>query len=118
MNKSSKQPFLITSAARSQEELFRARHRRYLLMMSGRAGLLVLGTVVVSVRPPVMWPWLVLCVAGMVLLPWIAVLVANDRPARPTTERAASTLADEPRQTADRASALKKREMTCPTIWP
>jgi hypothetical protein len=100
VNKPSKQPFLITNAARSQEELFRDRHRRYLLMMGGRAGLLVLGTILVSMRPPLMWPSLALCVVGMVLLPWIAVLVANDRPARKRTERAAFTLAHEPKPAA------------------
>ncbi|XVU28204.1 DUF3099 domain-containing protein [Actinoplanes sp. CA-054009] len=87
--KPSKQPVLITSAARSQEELLHGRHKRYLLMMSVRAGLLVVGTVVVSAHPPLMWIWLVLCVAGMVLLPWMAVLLANDRPARSKAERAA-----------------------------
>ncbi|WP_369076907.1 DUF3099 domain-containing protein [Paractinoplanes atraurantiacus] len=53
----SKQPVLITNAARSQQELLRARHKRYLLMMSVRAGLLVVGTVVVSAYPSRMWAW-------------------------------------------------------------
>jgi hypothetical protein len=98
--KQSKQPVLITNAARSQEELFRDRHIRYLLMMGVRVGLLVLGTVVVSVRPPLMWPWLALIVAGMMLLPWIAVLIANDGPARSKAERVASALAHEHKRQA------------------
>ena len=82
MKKQSERPVLITNAARSQQEQLRSRHTRYLVMMGVRVGLLVVGTVVVSVRPPLLWLWLALCVAGMVLLPWIAVLIANDRPAR------------------------------------
>jgi hypothetical protein len=30
---------------------------------------------------------LVLCVVGMVLLPWLAVILANDRPAKSRAER-------------------------------
>jgi hypothetical protein len=38
--------------------------------------------------------WLALCAAGMVFLPWAAVLIANDRPPRSKAERAASVLAE------------------------
>jgi Flp pilus assembly protein TadB len=100
VKKQSERPFLITNAARSQEEQFRSRQIRYVLMMSVRAGCLVLGAVLVSVHPPLLWPWLVLCVAGMVLLPWMAVLMANDRPARSKAERAASEVPREQRRQA------------------
>lgn len=49
-------------------------------MMSLRAVCLILGAILVSARPPLLWLWLSLCGVGMVLLPWLAVLLANDRP--------------------------------------
>src|SRR5688572_30166323 len=62
-------------------------------MMGLRAVCLILGAVLISVRPPLLPVWLILCAAGMVFLPWAAVLIANDRPARSKAERAASALA-------------------------
>ena len=100
MKKQSERPVLITNAARSQEEQFRSRQIRYVSMMSIRAACLVLGAVLVSLHPPLLWLWLALCVAGMVLLPWMAVLIANDRPAKTKAERAASELAKEQRRQA------------------
>ena len=90
MKKQPDRPVLITDAARSQEDQFRSRQIRYVTMMSVRAACLVLGAVLVSLRPPLLGLWLVLCAAGMVLLPWAAVLIANDRPARSRAERAAA----------------------------
>jgi len=75
-----KQPVLITNAARSQSDQLRARQIRYVIMMSARAGCLIIGAVLVSVRPPLLPLWLILCAAGMIFLPWAAVLIANDRP--------------------------------------
>jgi hypothetical protein len=73
---------LITDAPESPERELRRREIRYVLMMGLRAVCLVLGAVLVSTKPP-LWPlWLVLCLVGMVTLPWFAVLLANDRPAR------------------------------------
>lgn len=82
------QPVLITDAARSQADELRSRQTRYVLMMVTRAGCLVLGAVLISFKAPLLPLWLVLCVLGMVFLPWAAVLIANDRspkkkPARP-----------------------------------
>ena len=88
-----KQPVLITNAARSQEAQFRSRQIRYVSMMIGRAACLILGAILISVRPPLLPLWLVLCAAGMVFLPWAAVLIANDRPPKSKAERAASELA-------------------------
>jgi hypothetical protein len=95
-----KQPILITDAARSQEEQFRSRQIRYVSMMALRTACLVAGAVLISVRPPLLGLWLVLCAAGMVLLPWAAVLIANDRPARSKQERAAADAAREKPQSA------------------
>jgi hypothetical protein len=83
-----KQPVLITDAALSQADELRGRQRRYVTMMVTRAGCLVLGAVLISVQAPLLPLWLGLCVLGMILLPWAAVLIANDRspkkkPARP-----------------------------------
>ncbi|SNY15331.1 DUF3099 domain-containing protein [Actinoplanes atraurantiacus] len=88
-----KQPVLITDAARSPDEQYRSRQVRYVTMMTVRALCLILGAILVSIRPPLLGLWLVLCAAGMVFLPWAAVLIANDRPAKSKAERAASALA-------------------------
>jgi hypothetical protein len=73
-------PILITDASRSQHDQLRTRQRRYVVMMSVRAGCVILGAILVGVRPPLLGLWLSLCAAGMVILPWLAVLIANDRP--------------------------------------
>jgi hypothetical protein len=71
---------VITDAEVSQDDQLRARQIKYLIMMSIRALALILAAVLVTVRPPLLALWLILCVAAMVLLPWLAVLLANDRP--------------------------------------
>jgi hypothetical protein len=73
-------PILITDAARSQDDQLRSREVRYILMMSIRAVCLVVGAVLVAADAPLLWLWLPLCGLGMVLIPWLAVLLANDRP--------------------------------------
>jgi hypothetical protein len=70
----SPEPVLITDAARSYEEELRTRKRRYALMMGMRLPCMVLAAVFYQT------PWL--AVALLVLsvpLPWMAVLIANDR---------------------------------------
>ncbi|WP_432987085.1 DUF3099 domain-containing protein [Dactylosporangium sp. CA-233914] len=76
-------PQLITDAARSPEQELRAREVRYVLMMLLRAACVVVGAILVATRPPLLWLWLTLCVAGGVFLPMIAVMLANDAPPRP-----------------------------------
>jgi hypothetical protein len=71
---------VITDAEPSQDDQLRSRQIRYLIMMSIRALCLILAAVLVSVRVPLLPLWLILCVTAMVLLPWLAVLLANDRP--------------------------------------
>ncbi|MBB4760519.1 DUF3099 domain-containing protein [Amorphoplanes digitatis] len=80
MKKQPERPVLITNAARSQSDQLRSRQIRYVSMMSVRAGCLILGAILISVKPPLLPLWLILCAAGMVFLPWAAVLIANDRP--------------------------------------
>ena len=74
-------PVLITEAAQSYDEEYAARKRKYLTMMLLRLPCLVLAGIFHDI-----W-WLAL---GFVLisvpLPWIAVLIANDRPPRKAEE--------------------------------
>jgi Flp pilus assembly protein TadB len=102
---------VITDAEPSQDDQLRKRQIRYLIMMSIRAVCLVLAAVLVSVRAPLLPLWITLCVVAMVLLPWLAVLLANDRPPKEqyrlshrlhsarTPEPAPNTLAAKPEPT-------------------
>lgn len=70
-------PVLITSAAPSYQDQLAARRRRYALMMSLRIPCVVLAVLFAHI-----W-WLALILILLsVPLPWMAVLIANDRPAR------------------------------------
>ncbi|WP_410639914.1 DUF3099 domain-containing protein [Amycolatopsis sp. lyj-346] len=70
-------PVLITGAAPSYEEQFAARKRKYVIMMACRIPCLIAAGLTYHV-----W-WLALTfLAISVPLPWIAVLIANDRPPR------------------------------------
>lgn len=93
-------PILITDAARSQDDERRSRQVRYTLMMSIRAICLVVAAVLVGSRAPMLWLWLPLCLAGMVVVPWLAVILANDRPPQEKhrlRHRPHQRSADEPR---------------------
>ncbi|MFG2055091.1 DUF3099 domain-containing protein [Micromonospora sp. NPDC048930] len=74
------QPILITDASRSQDDQLTSRQKRYVLMMGIRVACLVVGAILVGAKVPLLWLWLPLCILGMVLIPWLAVLLANDRP--------------------------------------
>ncbi len=80
VRRTAQRPVVITDAQRSQDDHLRMRQIRYLIMMSIRAVCLILAAVLVSLKVPLLPVWLVLCVAAMVLLPWLAVILANDRP--------------------------------------
>jgi hypothetical protein len=68
-------PVLITEAAPSYDDQHAARRRKYAIMMSMRIPLLVLAGVFYHI-----W-WLALALVVLsVPLPWMAVLIANDRP--------------------------------------
>ncbi len=70
-------PVLITSAAPSYQEQLAARRRRYALMMSLRIPCFALAVLFAHI-----W-WLALALILLsVPLPWMAVLIANDRPPR------------------------------------
>lgn len=80
--KSGHRPVVITDADRSPAQERRSREIRYLMMMSLRAVCLVAAAVLVSTRPPLVWLWLAITGVGMVLLPWLAVIIANNPPVR------------------------------------
>ncbi|GGM26903.1 MULTISPECIES: DUF3099 domain-containing protein [Micromonospora] len=80
MKRPAYQPILITDASRSQGDQLTSRQRRYVVMMIFRVACVVAGAVLVGVEAPLLWLWLPLCGVGMVLVPWLAVLLANDRP--------------------------------------
>ena len=73
---------LITDAPQNPEDELRAREIRYVIMMLLRAACVIVGAVLVMVRPPLLALWLVICVVGAVVLPWAAVLLANDKAPR------------------------------------
>ena len=72
-------PVLITDAQRSQEDQLRTRQTRYILMMSVRVLAVIVAAILVSLQPPLLWLWLSLCAVGLVIIPWVAVVLANDR---------------------------------------
>ncbi|HEY0454316.1 MAG TPA: DUF3099 domain-containing protein [Actinophytocola sp.] len=70
-------PVLITEAAPSYDEEYSARKRKYVTMMALRLPCLILAGIFHDT-----W-WLALAfVVVSVPLPWVAVLIANDRPPR------------------------------------
>ena len=73
-------PVVITNAERSPSDQLRSREIRYVLMMSVRAVCLVAAAVLVTAHAPLLWLWLPICGVGMVFVPWLAVILANDRP--------------------------------------
>ncbi|MBN6041398.1 DUF3099 domain-containing protein [Amycolatopsis sp. 195334CR] len=71
------EPVLITEAQASYEEQLGARKRKYMLMMGLRFPCLILAGVFYHT-----W-WLALgLIVLSIPLPWVAVLIANDRPPR------------------------------------
>jgi uncharacterized membrane protein len=69
------EPVLITEAEPSLDEQLAARRNKYLLMMLTRIVCLIAAAVFYQN------PWLLaVFVTGAVVLPWMAVLIANDRP--------------------------------------
>ncbi|MDQ7906499.1 DUF3099 domain-containing protein [Phytohabitans sp. ZYX-F-186] len=101
MRRKAARPILITDADRSQADQLRSRQVRYVLMMSVRGVCLLVAAILVGTKAPLLWLWLPLCLLGMVLIPWLAVLLANDRPPKEQYRfRHNRTEADEPPQQA------------------
>ncbi len=77
-------PVLITAAAPSYEEQHRARVRKYLTLMAFRVPALILAAVAYGAWHNGLISLLI--IAASVPLPWMAVLIANDRPPRRSDE--------------------------------
>ena len=77
-------PVLITRAALPQDEQHRERVRKYLTLMAFRIPALVLAAVAYGVWQNGLISLAIILVS--IPLPWIAVLIANDRPPRSATE--------------------------------
>jgi Flp pilus assembly protein TadB len=107
----SARPMRITDAAPSQAEQLRYREVRYVLMMGVRALCLIMVVVLVSLHVPLLWLWVPILAIGMVVIPWLAVILANDRapksryrvPQRPEMPQRALTAdpGEEPRHIID-----------------
>ncbi|GAA1717795.1 DUF3099 domain-containing protein [Fodinicola feengrottensis] len=82
----SKDPIVITEAEESLPDQLRKRQIRYALMMGLRVVCLLAAVVVFAAQPPLAPLWVALCIAGMVFLPWMAVLIANDRPPKKASQ--------------------------------
>jgi hypothetical protein len=77
-------PVLITQAAPPYEEEHRQRVRKYIILMSCRVPALIFAAVAYN-----LWQngWIsLLIIAASIPLPWMAVLIANDRPPRRAEE--------------------------------
>lgn len=73
-------PVVITEARESPQAQLRSRQRKYITMMGLRLVCLVLAAVAVMLEVPHALVWVGVCIVGMVALPWMAVIIANDRP--------------------------------------
>ncbi|MGL6235658.1 MAG: DUF3099 domain-containing protein [Segniliparus sp.] len=72
------EPSLITEAEPSFEDQHRARVRKYTIMMSFRIPLFILATLAYAALHNGILAMAIL--AASIPLPWMAVLIANDRP--------------------------------------
>lgn len=70
-------PVLITAAAVSYQEQHALRRKKYAIMMSLRLPLLLAAVLSYQI-----WWLALLFIVISIPLPWMAVLIANDRPAR------------------------------------
>ena len=73
-------PVVITEAQESPQAQLRSRQIKYAVMMGIRAVCLLIAALVVGLEVPHAALWAGICIVGMVALPWMAVLIANDRP--------------------------------------
>jgi len=73
-------PVVITEAEASPAAQLRSRQIKYAVMMGVRAVCLIVAALVVGMDVPLAPLWVGICIVGMVVLPWMAVLIANDRP--------------------------------------
>ena len=73
---------VITDVAPSREQQRRSRTQKYLIMMSIRVVAVVSCGILVIVEAPYLWMWLSVGIFATTVIPWLAVMLANDRPAK------------------------------------
>lgn len=79
-DRSKSDAFLITGAPTPYDEQHRARVRKYLGLMAFRVPALLIAGIVYSYTGSGWWALGI--IAASIPLPWVAVLIANDRPPR------------------------------------
>jgi Flp pilus assembly protein TadB len=77
------EPVLITTAPENSDDEFDRRRAKYAILMTLRALCVIAAATTYRVS---IWLALAFVVGGMVL-PWCAVIIANDRPAKKKAER-------------------------------
>jgi hypothetical protein len=77
------EPVLITTAPESSDDEYDRRRAKYAILMTLRAVCVIAAATTYRVS---IWLALAFVVGGMVL-PWCAVIIANDRPAKKRAER-------------------------------
>jgi hypothetical protein len=71
---------VITEAEQSPQDQLRHRQKQYLTLMGLRVVCLIVAAVLVSLKVPLVLLWVLILTGGMVAFPWMAVMIANDRP--------------------------------------
>jgi hypothetical protein len=99
---------VITDADESPADELRRRQARYIAMMTVRAVCLVLAAVLAMARVPWLGLWVAICLVGAVLLPWLAVMLANDRAPKPE-HRLRNRLRTAPQPQATAQPAITQR---------
>ncbi|QSB06383.1 DUF3099 domain-containing protein [Natronoglycomyces albus] len=69
---------IITDVRVSPEEQRRARTTKYMIMMGIRVFAVVACGILVIVEAPLLWLWLTVGLVAMAVVPWLAVMLAND----------------------------------------
>jgi hypothetical protein len=100
---------VITDAAQSPADDLRRRQTRYIVMMLVRAGCLVLAAVLAMAHVPLLALWVSLCLVGAVVLPWLAVILANNSGPRPEYKLANRFRRQAPQPPAQRALAQREQ---------
>lgn len=93
-----RRPIVITDATPAYDEQYRARVHRYLLLMTIRIPALLVAALLYALTGN---PWgAAIILMASIPLPWIAVLIANDRP--PVRRRPSRPTLDHPWHTTTR----------------
>lgn len=85
-NSHARDPIVVTEAKESLPDQLRRREIRYVVMMGLRVVCLLAAVIVFALQVPLAPLWVGLCLVGMVALPWMAVLIANDRPPKKASQ--------------------------------